>query len=60
MLYTKTGATKEAIKVIVVPQNLQEYINAEVLTHTQKSLGHYSIGCYHIKEGKSSYSPALL
>lgn len=41
---------EEAIKVIVVPQNLQEYINAEVLTDTQKSL-YYNIGCYHIKEG---------
>ncbi len=44
------GRYEEAIKVIVVPQNLQEYINAEVLTDTQKSL-YYNIGCYHIKEG---------
>lgn len=44
------GRYKEAVKVIVVPQNLQEYINAEVLTDTQKSL-YYNIGCYHIKEG---------
>ncbi len=44
------GRYKEAIKVIVIPQNLQEYINAEVLTDTQKSL-YYNIGCYHIKEG---------
>ncbi|MBN8523069.1 MAG: hypothetical protein J0M23_04345 [Rickettsiales bacterium] len=41
---------EEAVKVIVVPQNLQKYINAEILTDTQKSL-YYNIGYYHIKEG---------
>ncbi|MBM3467383.1 MAG: hypothetical protein FJX70_06105 [Alphaproteobacteria bacterium] len=44
------GYYEEAVKVIVVPQNLQKYINAEILTDTQKSL-YYNIGYYHIKEG---------
>jgi len=49
MLYNN-GYYEEAVKVIFVPQNLQKYINAEILTNTQKSL-YYNIGCYHIKDG---------
>ncbi|WPX99011.1 Tetratricopeptide domain-contaning protein [Candidatus Megaera polyxenophila] len=41
---------EEAVETIFVEQELQKYINAEILTNTQKSL-YYNIGCYHIKEG---------
>jgi len=41
---------EEAVKTIFVKQELQKYINPEILTYTQKSL-YYNIGCYHIKEG---------
>lgn len=41
---------EEAVKTIFVKQELQKYINPEILTDTQKSL-YYNIGCYYIKEG---------
>ena len=41
---------EEAVKTIFVKQELQKYINPEILTYTQKSL-YYNIGCYYIKEG---------
>lgn len=41
---------EEAVKTIFVKQELQKYINAEILTNTQKSL-YYNIGFDHIKEG---------
>jgi len=41
---------EEAVKTIFVEQELQKYINAEILTNTQKSL-YYNIGFDHIKEG---------
>jgi tetratricopeptide (TPR) repeat protein len=41
---------EEAVKTIFVKQELQKYINPEILTDTQKSL-YYNIGYYHIKEG---------
>jgi len=44
------GHYKEAVETIFVEQELQKYINAEILTNTQKSL-YYNIGFDHIKEG---------
>jgi len=41
---------EEAVKTIFVEQELQKYINAEILTNAQKSL-YYNIGFDHIKEG---------
>jgi tetratricopeptide (TPR) repeat protein len=41
---------EKAVETIFVEQELQKYINAEILTNTQKSL-YYNIGFDHIKEG---------